>query len=106
MRSLKMCVAHAASILVHRRAVLPTACFRRAPAEVACVDVNYGQLAWKLREDERVRVFERTNIKTAVPAELGAPFDVVVADLSFIGLAGLADVFAALCAPARCACCS
>lgn len=34
-------------------------------AEVACVDVNYGQLAWKLREDERVRVFERTNIKTA-----------------------------------------
>lgn len=68
-------------------------------AEVACVDVNYGQLAWKLREDERVRVFERTNIKTAVPAELGAPFDIVVADLSFIGLAGLADVFAALCAP-------
>ena len=67
-------------------------------AEVACVDVNYGQLAWKLREDERVRVFERTNIKTAVPAELGAPFDIVVADLSFIGLAGLADVFAALCA--------
>ena len=59
-------------------------------AEVACVDVNYGQLAWKLREDERVRVFERTNIKTAVPAELGAPFDIVVADLSFIGLAGLA----------------
>ena len=68
-------------------------------AHVACVDVNYGQLAWKLREDERVRVFERTNIKTAVPAELGAPFDIVVADLSFIGLAGLADVFAALCAP-------
>ena len=68
-------------------------------AHVTCVDVNYGQLAWKLREDERVRVFERTNIKTAVPAELGAPFDIVVADLSFIGLAGLADVFAALCAP-------
>ena len=68
-------------------------------AHVACVDVNYGQLAWKLREDERVRVFERTNIKTAVPSELGALFDIVVADLSFIGLAGLADVFAALCAP-------
>ncbi len=68
-------------------------------AEVACVDVNYGQLAWKLREDARVRVFERTNIKTANPAELGAPFDIVVADLSFIGLAGLAGVFAGLCAP-------
>lgn len=66
-------------------------------ASVACVDVNYGQLAWKLREDERVSVFERTNIKTASPEELGAPFDVLVADLSFIGLAGLASTFAALC---------
>ena len=65
-------------------------------ASVACVDVNYGQLAWKLREDPRVSVFERTNIKTASPEELGAPFDVLVADLSFIGLAG--PVFAALCA--------
>lgn len=68
-------------------------------AEVACVDVNYGQLAWKLREDVRVQVFERTNIKTADPAALGAPFDIVVADLSFIGLAGLAGVFAGLCRP-------
>lgn len=68
-------------------------------AQVACVDVNYGQLAWKLREDSRVTVFERTNIKTASPEALGAPFDVVVADLSFIGLAGLAPTFAALCAP-------
>ena len=67
-------------------------------AEVACVDVNYGQLAWKLRDDPRVRVFERTNIKTADAAALGAPFDVVVADLSFIGLSGLAGVFSALCA--------
>ncbi len=66
-------------------------------ASVVCVDVNYGQLAWKLREDERVSVFERTNIKTASPDELGAPFDVLVADLSFIGLAGLAPTFAALC---------
>lgn len=63
-------------------------------ADVACVDVNYGQLAWKLRQDERVRVFERTNIKLADPAELGAPFDVLVADLSFIGLAALAPTFA------------
>lgn len=66
-------------------------------ASVVCVDVNYGQLSWKLREDERVSVFERTNIKTASPEELGAPFDVLVADLSFIGLAGLAPTFAALC---------
>ena len=65
-------------------------------ASVACVDVNYGQLAWKLRQDDRVAVFERTNIRTADPAVLGAPFDLVVADVSFIGLAGLAPVFARL----------
>ena len=65
-------------------------------ASVACVDVNYGQLAWKLRQDERVAVFERTNIKLADPAALGAPFDMLVADVSFIGLAALAPVFARL----------
>ena len=68
-------------------------------AEVAAVDVNYGQLAWKLRQDGRVRVFERTNIREADPAALGAPFDIVVIDVSFIGLAPLAPVIAALCAP-------
>ncbi len=65
-------------------------------ASVACVDVNYGQLAWSLRQDARVTVFERTNIKLADPAALGAPFDVLMADLSFIGLAQLAPVFARL----------
>lgn len=68
-------------------------------ASVACVDVNYGQLAWKLRQDERVTAFERTNIKLADPDALGAPFDLMVADLSFIGLARLASVFAGLSAP-------
>lgn len=68
-------------------------------ASVACVDVNYGQLAWSIRQDERVSVFERTNIRLADPAELGAPFDVLVADLSFIGLAALAPTFARLSAP-------
>lgn len=74
-----------------------TDCLLQAGADyVACVDVNYGQLAWSLRQDPRVGVFERTNIKTADPAELGAPFDILVADLSFIGLAQLAPVFAGL----------
>lgn len=68
-------------------------------ARVAAIDVGYGDLAWKLRQDDRVAVFERTNIRTADPAALGAPFDLVVADLSFIGLASLAPVFANLCAP-------
>lgn len=65
-------------------------------AEVACVDVNYGQLAWKVRSDDRVRVFERTNIRKADPQDLGAPFDIIVIDVSFIGLASLASVFPGL----------
>lgn len=68
-------------------------------AHVVCVDVNYGQLAWSLRQDERVSVFERTNIKMADPVALGAPFDLLVADLSFIGLARLAPAFARLAHP-------
>lgn len=69
-------------------------------AHVACVDVNYGQLAWKIRTDERVSVFERTNIKLVDPGELGAPFDLIVCDVSFIGLAVLAPAFARLSRPA------
>lgn len=69
-------------------------------AHVACVDVNYGQLAWKIRTDERVSVFERTNIKLADPGELGAPFDLIVCDVSFIGLAVLTPAFARLSRPA------
>ncbi|MEG0376107.1 MAG: TlyA family RNA methyltransferase, partial [Raoultibacter sp.] len=77
-----------------------TDCLLQAGAEsVACVDVNYGQLAWQLRQDSRVTVFERTNIKLADPTELGAPFDLLVADLSFIGLAQLAPTFARLSHP-------
>lgn len=56
-----------------------------APSVVA-VDVGYGQLAWSLRNDPRVTVVERTNIRHADPAELGAPFDLIVADVSFISL--------------------
>lgn len=71
-----------------------TDCLLQAGAtRVAALDVNYGQLAWKIRQDARVAVFERTNIKDAEPAELGAPFDLIVIDVSFIGLAALAPLF-------------
>ena len=67
-----------------------TDCLLQAGASrVAALDVNYGQLAWKIRQDPRVAVFERTNIKDADPAEVGAPFDLIVIDVSFIGLAAL-----------------
>ncbi|MDI6900226.1 MAG: TlyA family RNA methyltransferase [Anaerosomatales bacterium] len=59
---------------------------QRGAAEVTAVDVGYGQLAWTLRTDDRVRVFERTNIRHAAPETLGAPFEAAVVDVSFIGL--------------------
>jgi len=63
-------------------------------AHVVCVDVGYGQLAWTLRQDGRVEVFDRLNIRRADPERLGAPFDLIVVDVSFIGLVQLAPVFA------------
>ena len=58
----------------------------RGAAEVVAVDVGYGELAWSLRTDERVRVLERTNVRTLTPDATGGPVDLVVADLSFISL--------------------
>lgn len=59
---------------------------RNGAAEVVAVDVGYGQLAWSLRNDPRVRVFERTNVRTLTPDAIGGPVDLTVADLSFISL--------------------
>ncbi|MEV4539438.1 TlyA family RNA methyltransferase [Asanoa sp. NPDC049518] len=59
---------------------------RAGAAEVVAVDVGYGQLAWSLRTDERVRVFERTNVRTLEPDQIGGPVSLTVADLSFISL--------------------
>lgn len=54
---------------------------------VIAVDVGYGQLAWKLRQDPRVTVLERTNIRYLTLAEIGGePVDVVTVDVSFISL--------------------
>jgi len=64
-----------------------TDCALQEGAESVCaLDVGYGQLAWKLRIDERVDVRERENIRTVDLKAIGAPFDVAVADLSFISL--------------------
>ena len=59
---------------------------RRGVREVVCVDVGYGQLAWSLQTDDRVRVVDRTNVRDLTPATIGEPVDLVVADLSFISL--------------------
>jgi 23S rRNA (cytidine1920-2'-O)/16S rRNA (cytidine1409-2'-O)-methyltransferase len=60
---------------------------RAGAREVVAVDVGYGQLAWSLRSDERVRVHDRTNIREISVELIGGPVDVVVGDLSFISLA-------------------
>lgn len=65
--------------------------------DVTCVDVNYGQLAWVLRNNKRVKVFERLNIKDADAEEIGAPFDIIVSDVSFISLASLSKKIASFC---------
>jgi 23S rRNA (cytidine1920-2'-O)/16S rRNA (cytidine1409-2'-O)-methyltransferase len=59
---------------------------RAGAAEVVAVDVGYGQLAWSLRIDPRVRVFERTNVRSLTPELIGGPAQLTVADLSFISL--------------------
>lgn len=59
---------------------------QRGAKDVVAVDVGYGQLHERLRADARVVNVERTNLRDANLADFGAPFDVAVADLSFISL--------------------
>lgn len=54
--------------------------------KVYAIDVGYGQLAWKLRSDERVVCMERTNVRNLTPADLGEALDLSVIDVSFISL--------------------
>ena len=59
---------------------------RSGARQVVAVDVGYGQLAWKLRSDERVVVHDRTNVRSLTPDAIGGPAELTVADLSFISL--------------------
>jgi 23S rRNA (cytidine1920-2'-O)/16S rRNA (cytidine1409-2'-O)-methyltransferase len=59
---------------------------RAGAAQVVAVDVGYGQLAWPIRNDDRVVVMERTNVRTLTPDLVGGAVDLTVADLSFISL--------------------
>ena len=73
---------------------------QRGAAEVVAVDVGYGQLHERLRADDRVEVHERTNVRDQGAGDLGPPFPLVVADLSFISLRAVLDSLVALAAPA------
>jgi len=71
----------------------------RGAARVYAVDVGHGQLAWKLRQDPRVVVLERTNARILGRAEIPEPVDLVVCDASFIGLEVVLPAALALAAP-------
>lgn len=74
-----------------------TDCLLQAGAEsVVAVDVGYGQMDDRLADKPEVTVVDRTNIRHADLEALGAPFDLVVGDLSFISLCTVAEVLAAL----------
>lgn len=72
---------------------------RRKAEHVVAVDVGYGQLAWELRQDERVTILDRTNIRHLTGEMVGEPIDLVVADLSFISLTLVLPALAAVSKP-------
>lgn len=71
----------------------------RGAARVYAVDVGRGQLAWRLRNDPRVVVRERTNARRLDREQVPEPVSALVCDASFIGLASVLPAPLALCAP-------
>jgi 23S rRNA (cytidine1920-2'-O)/16S rRNA (cytidine1409-2'-O)-methyltransferase len=59
---------------------------QQGASKVFAIDVGYGELNWKIRNDPRVVVMERTNIRYVTPEDLGEKLDLSVIDVSFISL--------------------
>ncbi|MBE6949899.1 MAG: TlyA family RNA methyltransferase [Ruminococcaceae bacterium] len=59
---------------------------QQGASKVFAIDVGYGELNWKIRNDPRVVVMERTNIRYVTPEDIGEPLDLSVIDVSFISL--------------------
>ncbi|MFE7225931.1 TlyA family RNA methyltransferase [Nocardioides sp. NPDC057577] len=72
---------------------------RNEAKQVVAVDVGYGQLAWRLQQDERVVVHDRTNIRDLSLDVIGEPVDAVVGDLSFISLELVLDALIGVTSP-------
>ena len=72
---------------------------QRGAARVVAVDVGRAQLHERLLNHPRVDVHEQTDIRSVEPTAIGAPFDIVVIDVSFIGLDQILDVVASLAGP-------
>jgi 23S rRNA (cytidine1920-2'-O)/16S rRNA (cytidine1409-2'-O)-methyltransferase len=72
---------------------------RRGARRVIAVDVGYGQFDWKLRNDPRVRLLEKTNVRYLKPEDLGESTDGAVIDVSFISLKLIVAAVSALLKP-------
>ena len=59
---------------------------KRGVKKVIAADVGYGQLAWPLQNDDRVKILDRVNVRSLTKEQVGEEIDLVVADLSFISL--------------------
>ncbi|TVR79658.1 MAG: TlyA family RNA methyltransferase, partial [Rhodospirillales bacterium] len=71
----------------------------RGAARVYAVDVGHGQFAWQLRTDPRVVVLERTNVRNLTRQQVPEAVDLIVCDVSFIGLEVALPAALALAAP-------
>lgn len=74
---------------------------QKGAKKVFAIDVGYGQLAWKIRNDPRVVTMERTNIRYVTPEQLGEPLDLSVVDVSFISLKIVLPVIKTLLKPGK-----
>lgn len=61
-------------------------CLENGAKKVYAVDVGHGQLAWKIRNDDRVVILEKTNARYLTDAEIPEKVNLIVCDASFIGL--------------------
>lgn len=68
-------------------------------AKVVAVDVAYGQFDWGLRNDDRVELHERTNVRALGPELIGDSVDLIVADLAFIDLRKVREAFESVAKP-------
>lgn len=71
----------------------------RGAKKIFAVDVGRGQLAWKLRQDERIVVLEQTNARHLSAQQVPEPIDIITVDASFIGLETLLPAPMSLAAP-------
>jgi len=74
-------------------------CLHHGAKKVYAVDVGHGQLAWKLRKDDRVVVLEKTNARYLTKEQIPDPVEMIVCDASFIGLQTVLPAAMALAAP-------